>query len=193
MLDVVRRAFGALAAESVRRARPWAPARWSVDGPGTTAWCAGRGPDPASRRGLGAFPPVCVLAQREELARQTAAARELEAANRTRTALLAAVSHDLRTPLAGPLGRSGPCDATRTAGRVRPRRAARRRRASAARLTRMVTDLLDMSRLQSGAVGPRCGRSARRGPRHRVLGGHGAAPRPGPPDLPTVRLTPVCC
>ena len=44
---------------------------------------------------------VGVLREREELARQTVAARQLEAGNRTRTALLAAVSHDLRTPLAG--------------------------------------------------------------------------------------------
>ena len=48
-----------------------------------------------------------VLVQREELARQTAAAHELEAGNRTRTALLAAVSHDLRTPLAGLLAALG--------------------------------------------------------------------------------------
>ena len=57
---------------------------------------------PADQRILAAFAGhVGVLRQREELARQTAAARELEAGNRTRTALLAAVSHDLRTPLAG--------------------------------------------------------------------------------------------
>ena len=44
---------------------------------------------------------VGVLREREELARQSMAAQQLDAANRTRTALLAAVSHDLRTPLAG--------------------------------------------------------------------------------------------
>ena len=44
---------------------------------------------------------VGVLREREELARQSMAAQQLEAGNRTRTALLAAVSHDLRTPLAG--------------------------------------------------------------------------------------------
>ena len=96
-----------------------------------------------------------VLVQREELARQTAAARELEAGNRTRTALLAAVSHDLRTPLAG-LARRARHPATPRHARCRAERAELLEAAetSAARLSRMVADLLDMSRLQSGAVDP---------------------------------------
>ena len=66
-------------------------------------WCCAGGVLDAGRaRVLVAFAShLGVLREREELARQTEAARELEAGNRTRTALLAAVSHDLRTPLAG--------------------------------------------------------------------------------------------
>jgi two-component system, OmpR family, sensor histidine kinase KdpD len=98
---------------------------------------------------------VGVLREREELARQSLAARELEAGNRTRTALLAAVSHDLRTPLAGLRSaaetlrthddRLGPDERHELLDAME---------VSVARLTTMVSDLLDMSRLQTGAVTP---------------------------------------
>ncbi|MBB6627774.1 DUF4118 domain-containing protein [Nocardioides sp. KIGAM211] len=111
---------------------------------------------PAERRVLAAFAShVGVLGQREELARQTAAARSLEAGNRTRTALLAAVSHDLRTPLAGIRA------AAETLRHHDARLPAEERRElltaieeSVGRLTTIVADLLDMSRLQTGAVVP---------------------------------------
>src|SRR5262245_61667147 len=44
---------------------------------------------------------LAVVMDREELARKAASVQQLEEGNRIRTALLAAVSHDLRTPLAG--------------------------------------------------------------------------------------------
>jgi two-component system sensor histidine kinase KdpD len=94
-----------------------------------------------------------VLREREEAARQAAAAHELEAANRTRTALLAAVSHDLRTPLAGIRAAAdtlrsgrGVLDEDDTDALLEAISDA------TSRLTTIVVDLLDMSRLQTGAV-----------------------------------------
>jgi len=93
--------------------------------------------------------------EREELARQTEAARELEAGNRTRTALLAAVSHDLRTPLAGIRSAADTLrahdDQLSSEDRATLLEAITQ---STARLTVMVSDLLDMSRLQTGVVQP---------------------------------------
>jgi two-component system sensor histidine kinase KdpD len=129
---------------------------------------------------------IGVLREREELARQSMAAQQLEAGNRTRTALLAAVSHDLRTPLAG----------LRSAAetlRVHDRRLGDGERhellsameSSISRLTTMVSDLLDMSRLQTGAVLPIAddvplGEVARR-----ALAGLDGADRVEVGDLPT--------
>jgi two-component system, OmpR family, sensor histidine kinase KdpD len=157
LLELVRDTFGAESAELVGN---------DFDVPsGATAAPAtqqsllvlrGRSLTAAEHRVLAAFARhLGVLREREELARQTAAARELEAGNRTRTALLAAVSHDLRTPLAG----------IRAAAETLRRNDARLATAdradllaaieeSTGRLTTLVTDLLDMSRLQTGAVQP---------------------------------------
>ena len=102
LLDLVRDTFGGSAAELVEDDAGRPPAtrrcRRRADPAGAARPSARRG----ERRVLAAFAShLGVLREREELARQTEAARELEAGNRTRTALLAAVSHDLRTPLAG--------------------------------------------------------------------------------------------
>jgi two-component system sensor histidine kinase KdpD len=125
---------------------------------GEGAWLVLRGGalGPRERSVAAAFAShVGVLREREELARQSLAARQLEAGNRTRTALLAAVSHDLRTPLAGLRS------AAETLRTHDDRLALDERRelldameVSITRLTTMVSDLLDMSRLQTGAVTP---------------------------------------
>jgi two-component system sensor histidine kinase KdpD len=91
--------------------------------------------------------------EQQRLAEQAAAARPALEADRVRTALLAAVSHDLRTPLAG---------AKAAIGTLRQRDidlsgVDRTDLLAAAdscldRLTTLVTDLLDMSRLQAGAL-----------------------------------------
>jgi two-component system, OmpR family, sensor histidine kinase KdpD len=113
-------------------------------------------PLPASdRRVVEAFAAQAALALRQErLAAEAATAKPLAEADRMRTALLAAVSHDLRTPLASAKAavaslRSADVDfdaddrgeLLATADE------------SLERLTRLVTNLLDMSRLQAGALG----------------------------------------
>jgi two-component system sensor histidine kinase KdpD len=92
----------------------------------------------------------------QRLVRAVQEAEPLRAADRTRTALLQAVSHDLRTPLASAKAaisslRGGgqdavdwsPQDATELLATVDE---------SLDRLTRLVNNLLDMYRLQAGAV-----------------------------------------
>jgi two-component system, OmpR family, sensor histidine kinase KdpD len=122
----------------------------------TTARLVLRGrPLPAQDiRVLSAFAThLAVVADRERLSAQTAAAQRLEEGNRLRTALLAAVSHDLRTPLAGikaavsTLRSPGVTwardDEANLLGAIEE---------SADRLGAIVANLLDLTRLQTGAV-----------------------------------------
>ncbi|GAB4055847.1 sensor histidine kinase [Catellatospora paridis] len=109
----------------------------------------------ADRRILEAFASQAALALRHErLAEQAAAALPLAAADRMRTALLAAVSHDLRTPLASAKAAvdslvSDEIDFDE-ADRVELLATAAE---SLDRLHRLVENLLDMSRLQAGVLG----------------------------------------
>jgi two-component system sensor histidine kinase KdpD len=90
---------------------------------------------------------------RDELVRQARSARTLAKDSRTRTALLAGVSHDLRTPLASIKAAASslrqsditwsPADEAELLETIEE---------SADRLNAMVGNLLDMSRLQTGAV-----------------------------------------
>jgi two-component system sensor histidine kinase KdpD len=112
-------------------------------------------PLPASeRRVLLAFAEQAALAlQQGRLAAQAAEADRLAAGNSMRTALLAAVSHDLRTPLAGIKAASSALRST--AVNLSP--ADREELVttideSADRLAGLVDNLLDMSRLHAGAV-----------------------------------------
>jgi two-component system sensor histidine kinase KdpD len=92
---------------------------------------------------------------RDRLRTQASQAEALEAGNRMRTALLAAVSHDLRTPLASikasisslrqPDVAYSPEDEAELLGTVEE---------SADRLDGLIANLLDMSRLQTGALQP---------------------------------------
>ncbi|MFE9423318.1 ATP-binding protein [Kitasatospora sp. NPDC006697] len=112
---------------------------------------------PASdRRLLGAFAAqAAVLAEREQLVKEAAAARRQAEGNRIRTALLAAVSHDLRTPLAGIKAavsslraedvQWSPADEAELLAGIE---------AGADRLDHLINNLLDMSRLQTGTVTP---------------------------------------
>ena len=112
-------------------------------------------PLPASdRRVLGAFAAYAAVAlEQQRLAAEAEAAKPIAAADRMRTALLTAVSHDLRTPLASAKAavtslRSPDMhwDAADTAELLATADE------SLDRLTRLVGNLLDMSRLQAGAL-----------------------------------------
>jgi two-component system sensor histidine kinase KdpD len=105
------------------------------------------------RRMAEAFAAQAAVALRhEQLAQEAAAAGPLAEADRLRTALLSAVSHDLRTPLASAKaavgGLRGPVqfsaeDRHELLATVEE---------SLDRLNRLVDNLLDMSRLQAGAL-----------------------------------------
>jgi two-component system sensor histidine kinase KdpD len=110
---------------------------------------------PASdRRVLGAFAAYAAVAlEQQRLTAAAEAAKPIAAADKMRTALLAAVSHDLRSPLASAKAavtslRSPDVhwDAEDTAELLATADE------SLDRLTRLVANLLDMSRLQAGAL-----------------------------------------
>ncbi len=109
----------------------------------------------ADRRVVEAFAAQAAIALRQErLAEEAAAARPVVEADRMRTALLAAVSHDLRTPLAS---------AKAAVTSLRSQEVSfsdddREELLAAAeesldKLGRLVANLLDMSRLQAGVLG----------------------------------------
>ncbi|MFJ2830204.1 ATP-binding protein [Streptomyces sp. NPDC087263] len=112
---------------------------------------------PASdRRVLAAFAAQAVVVlDRQRLQHEADQAKELAEGNRIRTALLAAVSHDLRTPLAG-------IKAAVTSLRSDDVAWSQEDQAEllegiedgADRLDHLVGNLLDMSRLQTGTVSP---------------------------------------
>ncbi|EGX55287.1 turgor pressure sensor [Streptomyces zinciresistens K42] len=108
------------------------------------------------RRVLAAFAAqAAVMLDRQRLQRAADQAKELAEGNRIRTALLAAVSHDLRTPLAG-------IKAAVTSLRSDDVAWSQEDEAEllegieegADRLDHLVGNLLDMSRLQTGTVTP---------------------------------------
>jgi two-component system, OmpR family, sensor histidine kinase KdpD len=109
----------------------------------------------SDQRIVEAFAAQAALALRQErLSAEAATARPLAEADRMRTALLAAVSHDLRTPLASAKAavaslRSGDIDF----GEEDRAELLETADESLDRLDRLVTNLLDMSRLQAGALG----------------------------------------
>ena len=155
LLALARDTFGARDADLVTT-EPAPPTDAVVLPAGAGGWLVleGAALGPRERSVAAAFAShIGVLREREELVRQSMAAQQLEAGNRTRTALLAAVSHDLRTPLAGL--RSAAETLRVHDGRLDESERAELLHAmetSIARLTAMVSDLLDMSRLQTGVV-----------------------------------------
>ena len=188
LLALARDTFGAGTAELVTGAPP-APTHAVVLPAGAGGWLVLHGAvlGERERSVAAAFAShVGVLREREELARQSMAARQLEAGNRTRTALLAAVSHDLRTPLAGLRSAAETLrvhDHQLDAGERHELLSAMD--SSVSRLTTMVSDLLDMSRLQTGAVVPIADDVPLREVVGRALAGLDGAERVEVGDLPT--------
>ncbi|HEU5356221.1 MAG TPA: ATP-binding protein [Actinocrinis sp.] len=123
-------------------------------GPDAVIALRGRTLPVEDQRVLTAFAAQATAAlERRRLARSAAEAETLAAADRMRTALLAAVSHDLRTPLAAAKAaistlRDPQLDVP-APDREELLEAADQ---SLDRLTRLVENLLDMSRLQAGAI-----------------------------------------
>ncbi len=108
----------------------------------------------ADRRVLGAFASYAAVAlDQQRLAAEAQAAKPIAAADRMRTALLAAVSHDLRTPLASAKAAvtSLRSPEVNWAAEDHDELLATADE-SLDRLTHLVDNLLDMSRLQAGAL-----------------------------------------
>jgi two-component system sensor histidine kinase KdpD len=115
---------------------------------------SGRPLPAGDRRVLGAFAAQAGVAlEQQRLAAEAEAAKPIAAADRMRTALLAAVSHDLRTPLASAKAAVTSLrtpDIPWTADDISELLATADE--SLDRLIHLVENLLDMSRLQAGAL-----------------------------------------
>lgn len=104
--------------------------------------------DGAARRFLDALAYYAALAaERSRLEREALVVEQLREADKVKNALLASVSHDLRTPLTSITAFA---NELATLGDERAEMIAQ----EAARLNHMVTDLLDLSRLASGSFSP---------------------------------------
>ena len=170
LLEHVRTAFGMTSAALLERsaaawrtlhARGQAPAERPEEadvavpaGENLVLALSGRPLAAADRTMLSAFAAQAQgLLERDRLARTAAHAARLEATERLRDALLAAVGHDLRTPLASATAavsslRAG--DVTWSAPEGQELLATAEE--SLARLGRLLADLLDLSRLRAGVL-----------------------------------------
>jgi two-component system sensor histidine kinase KdpD len=168
LLEQIREAFGLRSVSMVERTADGEQTVGSCGGPPDeapdevavtdtlTLRLCGRTLPAGDRTVLVAFAEQAAVAlQQGRLTAQAAEADRLAAANSMRTALLAAVSHDLRTPLAGIKAASSALRSTDLALTDADRaELVATIDESADRLTGLVDNLLDMSRLQSGAITP---------------------------------------
>ena len=127
------------------------------DGRATSSSCSGGRSSPDDQRVLRVLADQLTVAiDNQRLARDAADAALLANVDAVRTALLRAVSHDLRTPLAVDQGDG--LGASRSRRRWTPEQLAEGLAtidSETDRLNRLVVNLLDASRLQTGAVGRR--------------------------------------
>jgi two-component system sensor histidine kinase KdpD len=154
---------------------------------------------PDQRRLFDALADQAALAiERVNLAQDIDRNRLSAETERLRSALLTSISHDLRTPLASILGAAS---SLKTYGTTLDDAAKQELLGSvleeAERLNRFIANLLDMTRLESGAIAPRLelidlsdviGSALHRAAK--VLAHHEVKPSL-PPDLPMLKLDPV--
>jgi two-component system sensor histidine kinase KdpD len=150
------------------------------------------------RRVLTAFANQAALAvERDQQQEERARARALAETDRLRTALLNAVSHDLRTPLSSiKASASSLLDPTVDWSPAQRREFLETIDQEADRLTRLVHNLLDMSRIEAGALDPRLVETALpdvTGPVVRLARSKSSQPIGVdlPDDLPAVLVDPV--
>jgi two-component system sensor histidine kinase KdpD len=172
LLERARETFGLTAVSLLARAadrpdEPWEVVAYAGDAPplagadlqvpvSTTLMLAGAGRPPRAEdeRVLAAFAAqAAVVHERQQLAEQAAEADQIAEADRMRSALLAAVSHDLR----GPLASAKAAVTSLRSATVRWTDTEREELLATAeesldRLTTLIENLLDMSRLQAGAL-----------------------------------------
>ncbi|MCX4758601.1 ATP-binding protein [Kitasatospora purpeofusca] len=123
-------------------------------GPDALLILTGRRLPAADQRVLTAFTAhITAALERDRLATVAAEIEPIKAADKMRTALLAAVSHDLRTPLAAALASVGSLRSPDVEFSEEDRdELLSMANDSLLRLTGLVDNLLDMSRLQAGAL-----------------------------------------
>jgi two-component system, OmpR family, sensor histidine kinase KdpD len=97
---------------------------------------------------------VDVALERERLAHQAAEAEAIHRADVAKTAVLHAISHDLRSPLTGITAAASALSSDRLSAADHEELVSVIDTESV-RLARLVDDLLDLSRIQAGAVNPR--------------------------------------
>ncbi|WP_267037475.1 ATP-binding protein [Streptomyces sp. NBC_00091] len=130
------------------------PALVVAAGPEAHLVLRGRALPSSERRVLAAFAAhVGAAVERARLAEAAAEVEPIKAADRLRTALLRAVSHDLRTPLAGALASISSLRNEDVAFSAEDRaELLASAEVSLNRLNHLVENLLDLSRLQAGAL-----------------------------------------
>ncbi|MGW7236235.1 DUF4118 domain-containing protein [Streptomyces sp. NPDC054804] len=174
LLERVRETFGMESVALLERAddvAPWtcagsvgprpcqSPENADVDmpvGDHMTLALSGRVLPASDRRVLAAFAAQAVVVlDRQRLQQEADQAKELAEGNRIRTALLAAVSHDLRTPLAGIKASVSSLRSDDVEWSEQDRAELLEAiEAGADRLDHLVGNLLDITRLQTGTVTP---------------------------------------